>query len=168
MCQEVLQASSVESLLEERPYAEPPGPTKEGPCRDLDRRRCHGGLGGAVVRPTRPFSGDWSGEDGVAVRQRSLPREELAAAEKEVAEAARAAPPERLGTRAPWWRWRCPVRAPPAEAGARRSVEEEWDPTWKSAPQPLPGAPNVGFVVPMDLSSSMGLRIHFLLIQIIE
>ena len=109
-----------------------------------------------MVRPTRPFSGDWSGEDGVAVRRRSLPREELAAAEKEVAEAARAAPPERLGTRAP--RWRCPVRAPPAEAGARRSVEEEWDLTRKSEPQPLPGAPNVGFVVPMDLSSSTGLR----------
>ena len=113
-----------------------------------------------MVRTKRPFRGDWSGEDGVAVRRRSLPREELAVAEKEVAEAARAAPPERLGRETSrWrWRWRCPGRAPPTEAGARRSVEEEWDLTRKSEPQPLPGAPNVGFMVPMDLSSSTGLR----------
>ena len=92
------------------------------------------------------------------MKRRLLPREELAAAERGVAEAAQATPLERLGMRAPRWRWRCPVRAPHGEAGARRSVEEEWDLTRKSEPQPLPGAPNVGFVVPMDLSSSTGLR----------
>ena len=100
-----------------------PGPTKEGPCRDLDRRRCHGGLGGAVVRPTRPFGGDWSGEDGVAVRRRSC------CARSSRSPRRRWRRQRGLRRRRGWGRgprgWRCHDRAPPAEAGARRSVEEE-------------------------------------------
>ena len=64
-------------------------------------------------------------------------REEFTVTEKEAAEAAQAAPPERLGTRAP--RWRCHDHAPPAEV-VRGDLSK------KSEPQPLPGTPNVGFV----------------------